>query len=403
MSIPLVNLQRQHEEMHDEIRDAIESVINRGDFILGSEVEAFEEEFAAYCETQHCVGVGSGLDALTLAMKGLGVGPGDEVITAANTFAATALAIRETGATPVLVDHHPETYNLDPQRLSAAITSRTKAIVPVHLYGHPADMDAIQTIADEHELLVIEDACQAHGARYKGRRCGSIGQAAAFGFYPTKNLGAMGDAGAVVTDDDSLAQWLRAARNYGSAVKYRHTVRGVNSRLDSIQAAVLRVKLRYLDEWNSRRRWLAAQYCELLESAGVILPTEHDGSEHVYHLFVVRCQWRDVLLRHLHEREIGAEIHYPIPIHRQVAFARGCVVPNSLVNTDAFCDQLLSLPMCPYLTLDDVETVAHEVTTVWARSRQLSAASYHPSSVSRRPSAIRNRQSTIPRRGPYLP
>ncbi|MGB2986101.1 MAG: DegT/DnrJ/EryC1/StrS family aminotransferase [Phycisphaerae bacterium] len=362
MSISLVNLQRQHEELHDEIRDAIDGVLDRNDFILGSEVEAFEEEFATYCKTKHCVGVGSGLDALTLAMKGLGIGPGDEVITAANTFVATALAIRHTGATPVLVDHDPETYNLDPRRLSAAITSHTKAIVPVHLYGHPADMEAIQTIANEHNLFVIEDACQAHGARYRGRRCGGFGNAAAFSFYPGKNLGAMGDGGAVVTNDDSLAQWLRAVRNYGSTVKHRHAIRGVNSRLDNIQAAVLRVKLRYLDEWNDRRRWLAGQYGELLASSGAILPSERDAVEHVYHLFVIRCSGRDGLLRRLHKHGIGVGIHYPVPIHRQVAFSGGCVVPEPLVNTEALCDTILSLPMCPFLTLDDLETVAHEVT-----------------------------------------
>lgn len=361
MVIPLVNLRRQHDELRDELRDAIDHVIDQGDFILGSEVENFEAEFASYCEAKHCVAVGSGLDALTLAMKGLGIGPGDEVITAANTFVATALAIKQAGAIPVLVDHEADTYNLDPRRLPAAVTARTKAILPVHLYGHPADMDAVRMIADEHGLFVIEDACQAHGARYKGRRCGSLGNAAAFSFYPGKNLGAMGDGGAVVTDDDSLARWLRAARNYGSTAKYRHAIRGVNSRLDTIQAAVLRVKLRYLDEWNATRRWLAAQYGELLAESDVILPGERDDVEHVYHLFVIRARHRDALLNRLHERGIGAGIHYPTPIHRQVAFGRGCITESPLANTDTLCDELLSLPMCPYLTLDDVGTVAGEV------------------------------------------
>ncbi len=361
MAISLVNLRRQHDELRDELRDAIDQVIDRGDFVLGSEVESFEEEFAAYCGAKHCVTVGSGLDALTLAMKGLGIGPGDEVITAANTFVATALAIRQAGALPVLVDHEPDTYNLDPGRLSAAITSRTRAIAPVHLYGQPADMDAVRMIADEHGLLVIEDACQAHGARYKGHRVGSLGNAAAFSFYPGKNLGAMGDGGAVVTDDDNLAGWLRAARNYGSTVKHHHAIRGVNSRLDTVQAAVLRVKLRYLDEWNATRRWLAAQYGELLAESDVILPGEREDVEHVYHLFVIRTRHRDALLHRLHERGIGAGIHYPTPIHRQVAFGRGCITQSPLTNTDTFCDDLLSLPMCPYLTLDDVEMVAGEV------------------------------------------
>lgn len=363
MSIPLVNLQRQHEELHDELHEAIAGAIDRGDFILGSELEVFEREFADYCEVKHCIGVGSGLDALTLAMKGLGIGVGDEVITAGNTFIATALAIRNTGATPVLVDHDPQTYALDPQRVFAAVTQRTKAIVPVHLYGHPADMDSLRMIADEHGLLVVEDACQAHGARHKGQRCGGIGHAAAFSFYPGKNLGAMGDGGAVVTNDDSLAQWIRAARNYGSTVKHRHAIRGVNSRLDNLQAAVLRVKLRHLDEWNDRRRWVAARYCELLADASVVLPAERDDVEHVYHLFVIRCPNRDLVADHLRERGIGSGIHYPIPIHRQVAFGRGCFVPQGLPNTELYCDEILSLPMCPFLTLDEIEDIAHEVET----------------------------------------
>lgn len=400
MAIPLVNLRRQHEDLHDELHAAMNDVIKRGDFILGSEVEAFENEFAAYCEAKHCVAVGSGLDALTLTLKGLGIGRGDEVITVANTFIATALSIKHAGATPVLVDHDPDTYTLNPRRLSAAVTSRTRAIVPVHLYGHPADMDGIQTIADEHGLTVIEDAAQAHGARYKGRRCGSLGKAAAFSFYPGKNLGAMGDGGAVVTSDDSLAQWLRAARNYGSTVKHRHAIRGYNSRLDTIQAAVLRVKLRYLDEWNTRRRWLASQYAELLADADLVLPQEgwdspagnggHTGSpvgnrchmeseshscvEPVYHLFVIRCAERDALVRHLVERGIGAGIHYPIPIHRQVAFGRGCGVTKPLTHTETFCDQILSLPICPFLSLDDVEDVAHEVSAVMSSSRRIGRA-----------------------------
>lgn len=362
MTIPLVNLQRQHEELHDEIRDAVEGVLSRGDFILGSEVQAFEQEFAAFCEAKHCIGVGCGLDALTLILKGLGIAPGDEVITAANTFIATALAIRQVGAVPVLVDHDPGTYCLDPRRLSSAVTSRTKAIIPVHLYGQPADMDLIQAIADEHGLMVIEDACQAHGARYKGRRCGTLGRAAAFSFYPGKNLGGVGDGGAIVTNDDSLAQWLRAARNYGSTVKYRHAVRGVNSRLDTLQAAVLRVKLRYLDEWNGTRRWLAARYGELLQDAPVVLPTEHRDVEHVYHLYVIRCAQRDAVREMLHQKGIDAGIHYPVPIHHQVAFGRGCFVPAPPTQTETACDEILSLPMCPFLSLNDVESVVEELT-----------------------------------------
>lgn len=362
MSIPLVNLPRQHEEMYDVLRDAIEGVIERGDFVLGQDVEAFEREFADYCEVKHCIGVGSGLDALTLALMGLGIGPGDEVITVANTFIATAIAVRRAGATPVLIDHDPETYTMDPRRIFAAITSRTRAILPVHLYGHAADMDAIRTIADEHGIVVVEDACQAHGARYKGRRCGSMGDAAAFSFYPGKNLGAMGDGGAIVTDRDELAAWLRAARNYGSTVKHRHTIPGINSRLDTMQAAVLRVKLRELDEWNDRRRWLASRYCELLADLdGVVLPTESPDVEHAYHLFVIRCPQRDLLLKHLKAHGVDAGIHYPIPIHRQGDAAGGYVALHPLPNTESSCDALLSLPICPYLSEDDLESVVEHV------------------------------------------
>ncbi len=358
MSIPLVNLKRQHQELQSRIREAVESVLARGDFILGSQVQAFEEEFAYFCEAKHCIGVGSGLDALTLAMKGLGIGPGDEVITTANTFIATALAIVHTGATPVLVDHDPDTYNLDPQTLTPAITSRTKAILPVHLYGQPADMDAIRTIADEHGLLVIEDAAQAHGARYKGRRCGSLGRAAGFSFYPGKNLGAMGDGGAIVTDDDDLARWLRAARSYGSHVKHHHPIRGYNSRLDNIQAAVLRIKLRHLDEWNERRRESADQYRRLLADCDIVLPYERECARHVYHLFVIRCTRRNAVLKHLSERGIGAGLHYPIPIHHQEALKVRCVIPRPLPYSERFCHELISLPLCPYLETEEVETVA---------------------------------------------
>ena len=357
-AIPLVNLQAQHEDLYDEINAAVSAVIRSSELILGSELSAFEEEFAAYCGVRHCVGVGSGLDALMLAMKGLGIGPGDEVITAGNTFVATALAIGHAGATPVLVDHDPETYNLDPTRLAAAITPRTKAIMPVHLYGQPADMDAIQAIAHEHGLMVIEDAAQAHGARYRGRRCGSFGRAAGFSFFPGKNLGALGDGGAVTTNDDDLAQWLRTARSYGARFKYYHTMRGFNSRLDNIQAAVLRVKLRYLDSWNETRRQRARLYHELLASSDLALPTAREDVEHVYHLYVVRCAERDALLGDLHSQGVGAGLHYPLPIHRQSAFEHGCVIPQPLTYTTAYGDQVLSLPMCPYLTEKQVEQVA---------------------------------------------
>lgn len=359
--IRFVNLDAVYDDLQDEINAAIHNVISRAGFILGNEVQEFEQEFAAYCGAKHCIGVGTGLDALVLTLKGLGIGRGDEVITAANTFVATALAIHHAGATPVLVDCDPATYCLDPRRLAEAVSSRTKAIMPVHLYGHPADMRAIQTIADEHGLAIIEDAAQAHGAKYDGRRCGSLGRAAAFSFYPSKNLGAMGDAGAIVTSDDDLAKWLRAARNYGSTVKYHHEILGCNSRLDAIQAAVLRVKLRYLDEWNATRRHLAGRYVDLLSPTGALLPQAVGDVDHAYHLFVIRCGNRDALAKKLAELGIETGVHYPIPIHKQPAFHRGCMVPGSLQHTTSSCGEILSLPMCPYLTDQQLDTVAQAV------------------------------------------
>lgn len=361
MKIPLVNLQRQHEAFRAEIREAMDRVVDGGDFILGREVTAFENEFAAYCRAKHCIGVGNGLDALTISLKAIGVGPGDEVITTANTFVATALAIHHAGATPVLVDHDPETYNLDPRRLPAAITPRTKAILPVHLFGQPADMDAIGAFAAEHGLDVIEDACQAHGARFNGRRAGTLGRIAAFSFYPGKNLGGLGDAGAIVTDDDTLADGIRAVRNYGSKVKYHHTVRGFNSRLDSLQAAVLRVKLRHLDRWNAIRRERAERYRELLSETELVLPTVSDGIEHVFHLFAIECHDRDAVLQRLREQGIDAGIHYPIPIHLQPAFGEHCVVPRPLPEAERSAKELLSLPLCPFITELEVDTVAAAV------------------------------------------
>jgi dTDP-4-amino-4,6-dideoxygalactose transaminase len=361
MNIPLVNLPRQHQQLGEELRAAIDRVLERNDFILGSEVEAFESEFAAYCGVKHCIGVANGLDALTLALRACGVQPGDEVITAANTFIATALAIQQAGAIPVLVDHDPDTYNLDPRKLSAAITPRTRAIIPVHLYGQPAEMDLIRTIASEHDLSVIEDACQAHGARYHGRRCGSLGRAAAFSFYPAKNLGALGDGGAVCTNDDELAEWVRTARNYGSRVKYHHTARGWNSRLDTLQAAALRVKLRYLDAWNERRRRLARMYRDILSHFEVALPEVIEDVEHVFHLFVIRSTKRDELMAHLKMQGVFTQIHYPIPIHRQPAFARGCLTPASLAHTESAVNEILSLPLCPFTKETEVEYVATQI------------------------------------------
>ncbi|MCP4592660.1 MAG: DegT/DnrJ/EryC1/StrS family aminotransferase [bacterium] len=356
--VQFVDLQRQHDEVRVDIDEAIAGVINSNGYVLGKEVGAFEEEFAEFCGTKHCIGVGSGLDALTLTLRALDIGPGDEVILPANTFVATALAVTQVGATPVLVDHDPQTYNLDPRRLTAAITRLTRAVIPVHLYGQPVDLDPIQVIAEEHGLAVIEDACQAHGALYKGERCGGLGDAGAFSFYPGKNLGACGDGGAVVTSDDRIAERLRRLRNYGSIVKYHHEECGVNSRLDAIQAAILRVKLRHLDKWNEARQRAADRYRAGLADLPIVLPHVAEDRTHVHHLFVIRSKHRDRLLNYLVDRGIYAGIHYPVPIHHQPAYAGGnCMVSAPLNCTESSCGELLSLPMHPHLTGEDIDAV----------------------------------------------
>ena len=356
-TVQLVDLQRQYREIKREIDSAVESVFSGGGFVLGREVELFEQEFAAYCGADYCVGVGSGLDALTLALKGVGVGPGDEVILPGNTFIATALAVTHAGATPVLVDHDPQSYTMRPGCFAAAINQKTKAVIPVHLYGQTADMDAINAIAAEHGVIVVEDAAQAHGATYGTRRCGSLGAAAAFSFYPGKNLGGAGDGGAVVTNDGDLAEWLRRMRNYGSKVKYQHDLAGGNTRLDTIQAAVLRVKLRHLDRWNDLRRDVAKQYDARLSRVPITLPTIGAKRSHVYHLYVIRCARRDELLAYLNERGVAAGIHYPLPIHRQGAYRDRCIVPKPLDYTEAYASQVLSLPIHPHMTSESIDTV----------------------------------------------
>ena len=356
--IRFVDLQTQYRSIKTDIDAAIHEVLDRGDFILGEAVTTFERSFATYCEADQCIGVGSGLDALTLALRGLGVTCGDEVMIPANTFIATALSVLELGATPVLVEYEPATYNIDPARIERAITEKTKAIVPVHMYGHPADMDPIVSIARAHGLLVVEDAAQAHGARYHGRRCGSLADAAAFSFYPGKNLGAYGDGGAVVTSDENLAAWLRKARNYGSTTKYKHDIPGTNSRLDSIQAAVLNVKLPYLDQWNELRRASASAYHELLWDSAIVLPTRAANVQPVFHLYVVETADRDSLHAALNDAGVQSGVHYPTPIHLQRACDGRCVIPEDLTQTETAATRLLSLPMHPELSLDDIERVA---------------------------------------------
>jgi dTDP-4-amino-4,6-dideoxygalactose transaminase len=356
---PFVDLAAQRAALAPELEDACLEALRRGDYILGSDVAAFEEEFASFCGVAHAVGVDSGTSGLELALRARGVGPGDEVITVANTFIATTFAISHCGATPVLVDAEPVTYNIDPSLIEAAITPRTKAIMPVHLYGQPADMDAIMAIAQSHGLAVIEDACQAHGARIGERRVGSFGDAAAFSFYPGKNLGAQGDGGMVVTNDDALAARLRSLRNYGAPKdKYRSEEIGYNRRLDTLQAAMLRVKLRHLDNWNEARRWHAARYHEALSGLDVVRPVARAGIEHVWHLYVVRVADRDAVRDRLNDLGIDTGIHYPVPLHFQPAYAHLGYAAGSFPVTEAYADQIVSLPMYPELPGEAITRVA---------------------------------------------
>ena len=346
-----MDLGAQRASIEPELTEAVERVVSRGDFILGCEVAVFESEFAAYCDVAHAVGVDSGTSGLELALLALGVGPGDEVITAANTFVATALAISHSGAKPVLVDVDPVTYNIDVELIEAAISPQTKAIVPVHLYGHPADMDPILDVARQHGLKVLEDASQAHGARYKGGRVGSMGDAAVFSLYPSKNLGALGDAGVVVTDDEDLATQLAKMRNYGSTDKYRHDFRGYNRRLDTIHASVLLAKLPYLDDWNSRRRDHAATYESALSRFDdrLKLPSAAAYAEPVYYVYVIEVDERDALRAHMDDAGISTIIHYPTPIHLQPAYADLGLEPGTFPVTESAARRILSLPMYPEL------------------------------------------------------
>jgi len=357
--IEFLNLKRVNAPHEAGIQEAIRRVLASGWYILGQETEAFEREFAAYCDAAYCVSVANGLDALQLILRGYGIGPGDEVIVPSNTFIATWLAVSQVGATPVPVEPDTHTYNLDPARIAAAVTGHTRAIMPVHLFGQPADMDPIQQIADKHGLRVIEDAAQAHGARYKGRRTGALGDAAGFSFYPGKNLGALGDGGAITTNDADLAARLRKMRNYGSSVKYQHDVAGVNSRLDELQAAVLRVKLRHLDAENDARRAVAAQYLTELAGAPLTLPHVLPGVEPVWHLFVVGVPQRDALQAQLLKDGIGTMVHYPKACHLQGAYAAGTW--PALPIAERMQDEVLSLPMAPYLTAADVTAVSAAV------------------------------------------
>lgn len=358
MRVPFLDLKAQYETIKDEIQAAIQEVIEKTAFAGGPFVEKFEKEFAGYCQCQFAVAVNSGTSALWLSLLAKEIGPGDEVITVPNTFIATAEAISLCGATPVFVDVDEVSYNMNPALLEDAITPRTKAIIPVHLFGQMADMDPIMEIARKHELIVIEDACQSHGAEYKGRRSGSIGDAGCFSFYPGKNLGAYGEGGAIVTNDAELTQTLRMLRDHGQSQKYYHTLVGTNTRMDGIQGAILSVKLKHLDAWNSQRREAAKLYDELLNQIdSLILPIEMDYAKHVYHIYAIRARNRNELIQGLKEREIYCGIHYPVPIHLQEAYRSMNFHAGQFPVAEQCAREYVSLPMFGELCAKQVETV----------------------------------------------
>jgi dTDP-4-amino-4,6-dideoxygalactose transaminase len=359
--VPFLDLGAATAEIRVELDTALGRVLASGRYVLGPEVEAFEREFASFTGTDHCVGVGNGLDAIELALRALGVGIGDEVIVPSNTYIATWLAVTRLGALVVPVEPDSETFNLDPERIEAAITPRTRAIIAVHLYGQPADMDPLREVARTRGIRVVEDAAQAHGARYRGRPAGSLGDAAAWSFYPTKNLGALGDGGAVTTNDPDVADRVRALRNYGSRTKYVNEVRGVNSRLDELQAAVLRVKLPLLEEWNERRRRVAARYLDGLRETTLNLPSAAPAVDPVWHLFVVRSEARDRLQQHLTKNGVQTLIHYPIPPHLQAAYADLACPVGAFPIAERIHRECLSLPMGPHLTDPQVGDVIDAV------------------------------------------
>jgi dTDP-4-amino-4,6-dideoxygalactose transaminase len=371
LQVPFQDLPLQIRQLRAELDPALDAVLRHGQFILGPEVVAFEQAWAQFCTTQHAIGVGSGTDALQLILRALGIGPSHEVITVANSFIATAEAVSYTGAKPVLVDCDLDHYLIDPAAIAAAITPRTRAIMPVHLYGQPANMDAINALAARHGLAVVEDAAQAHGATLNdGRSCGALGQAAAFSFYPGKNLGAFGDGGAVNTNDEALARQIKLLRNWGSVVKYHHEIQGYNSRLDTMQAAILGVKLRHLAEWNERRRVAAGWYrAALADLPGIVLPAEAPWTgRHVYHLFVVRLleRDRDAVAKSLTAQGVQTVVHYPVPIHRQKAYAELGYGEGAFPKAEQAARTVLSLPMFPEMTQDHIACVARALRTALA-------------------------------------
>jgi dTDP-4-amino-4,6-dideoxygalactose transaminase len=357
MIVPFLDLAAATAEMDAEIGAAVQRVVRSGWYIGGTEVSTFEERYADYCGAAHCVGVGNGLDALHLTLRALDIGPGDEVIVASNGFIATWLAVSMTGATPIAVEPDPLTHNLDPALVEEKITERTRAILPTHLYGQPADIDPLLEIARRRGLRLVEDAAQAHGARYKGRRVGAHGDAVTWSFYPSKNLGALGDAGAVTTNDPDIARRIRELGNYGSATRYVNAVKGVNSRLDPLHAAVLSVKLDRLDEWNERRRAVGRLYGEQIGNSGITLPFVPNWAEPAWHLFVVQCEARDALAEHLEREGVQTLVHYPIPPHRQQAYADLQLGEGALPIAERLARTILSLPMGPHLAADQATRV----------------------------------------------
>jgi dTDP-4-amino-4,6-dideoxygalactose transaminase len=358
--IPFIDLKQEYQFLKRELTPKIQGILENGFYVLGEELERFEEDFAKYLGVKEAVGVNSGSDALFLAIKSLGIGIGDEVITVSHTFISSVDAIVRNGAKPVFVDINPHTYVMDVSKVEEKITQKTKAILPVHLYGHPVDMDSLRDLANKYGLFLIEDACQAHGADYKGEKVGGIGELGCFSFYPTKNLGALGDGGLVVTNNQELAAKLKMLRNYGQTQKYYHDFIGVNSRLDEIQAAILRIKLKHLDLWNNRRRKIANIYQELLMDCELNLPTETSYAKHVYHLYVIRTRKRDILKNKLTENNIQTQIHYPIPIHKQKAYLTVKSDPY-LPVTDKICSEILSLPNHPGLTDEQIIYVSEMI------------------------------------------
>jgi len=360
--IPVIDLKKQYESIRSEVDDAVSRVLAEGSFILGAEVEAFEREFAEYCGVSHSIGVASGTEALQLALMACGIGENDEVIAPAHTAVATVAAIEATGALPILADIDLARYSMDPNLIAYKVTPRTRAILPVHLYGCPTDMNPILQFARQRNLFVVEDCSQAHGALYLGRKVGSWGDIAAFSFYPTKNLGAFGDGGAVVTRDPALAEKVRLLRQYGWKERYVSSIKGINSRLDELQAGILRIKLRHLDDWNARRRQLASLYYKLLPNMELILPAQPEDARHVFHQFVIRCPQRDALREYLKKRGIHTLVHYPVPIHLQPAYADlGCPA-GSLPATELASHEVLSLPLYPELTEETITLISQVIT-----------------------------------------